>query len=513
MICNICKNEFEIIDGLKYCPYCGTNIEETIESNGEQIKENYNNEEKKETVYDINNKNKYDTLPMPVITDKQINKYKKEKKFKLLKKSKVIITILTIFFLISIGGFGYIFLVGRPVDEGKIKEDIINKTITLPKGTKFDIKEGYIKSLSIKERNTKKKEKDDIKVEITLNNGIIEVNTLLLLQYVYTGNNVWKINDKVQLYGNTVVKPLVGMDENQILNEVKKTNILIFNISKSLSDNDVKKLEIISRKPDFNNFKEEVLVDTNIDSGIISSSGKIKVNLIFEDELWKIVSIEKNSDEDFKLVLSPSFSEDKIIEIIKKDTQNQMVTHPDIFGGKGFYINDTFTKSINIENKDFNPQNQNLNVTAKRQNLSGELKSVLSTDYVFKLYFNNIELLKKSKTTVDSINVNEISKDFVTSTIEGAEIEGNNLFFWYYNKHKITTEESKTFKTNKISSPKGLRNIKYVYGSIAYNDGKDLKTINLIAFYYLVYDNSKGYYWKLDRIIGEDSPNYKMYIS
>lgn len=47
MICNICKNEFEIIDGLKYCPYCGTNIEETIESNGEQIKENYNNEEKK----------------------------------------------------------------------------------------------------------------------------------------------------------------------------------------------------------------------------------------------------------------------------------------------------------------------------------------------------------------------------------------------------------------------------------------------------------------------------------
>lgn len=159
---------------------------------------------------------------MPVITDKQINKYKKEKKFKLLKKSKVIITILTIFFLISIGGFGYIFLVGRPVDEGKIKEDIINKTITLPKGTKFDIKEGYIKSLSIKERNTKKKEKDDIKVEITLNNGIIEVNTLLLLQYVYTGNNVWKINDKVQLYGNTVVKPLVGMDENQILNEVKK---------------------------------------------------------------------------------------------------------------------------------------------------------------------------------------------------------------------------------------------------------------------------------------------------
>lgn len=105
-----------------------------------------------------------------------------------------------------------------------------------------------------------------------------------------------------------------------------------------------------------------------------------------------------------------------------------MVTHPDIFGGKGFYINDTFTKSINIENKDFNPQNQNLNVTAKRQNLSGELKSVLSTDYVFKLYFNNIELLKKSKTTVDSINVNEISKDFVTSTIEGAEIEGNNLF-------------------------------------------------------------------------------------
>jgi hypothetical protein len=508
MICNSCKNEFDNINGLKFCPYCGTKIEESIVLNTEQIQE---------TSEDTKTKDKFDTLKMPVITKEQIRKYKRDELFKALvkpfKEVKVVITIITVVLLIVMGTFGYSFLIGRPVDEGRIKEDIIGKIVVLPKGTSFEIKKGYIKNFSINDRNTNKGEnKDDIKASVTLNNGTLEVKTLLSLQYVYEGNDKWKIGDKVELSGDTTVKPLVGMDEKQILDEVKKLSITVGNTQKALSADDVKTLSIASRTPDFENLKEEVLVEAGIDSGLIAASGKIKCTLNFVNETWSMASAERNSTEDFALVLSPTFSQEKILEVIKKDVSDQTVTHADVFGGKGFLVRDSFTKNINIGDKKFDAQNKNLNVNVKKQNTAGEIKSILSTDYTFAVSFDKIDLLKKSKTAVDSVTIDDISKDFIVSNIVNAEIEGSNLFFWYSNNHKITSEEAKTFKITKIFSKKGMQNVKYVYGSITYKEGNKQKTTNLVATYFLVYDSSKGYNWKLDRIVGEDSPNYKMYI-
>jgi hypothetical protein len=488
MICNSCKNEFDNINGLKFCPYCGTKIED-----------------------------KFDTLRMPAITKEQIDKYKREKLFRAIKapfkKFKVVVTMITVFLMITVGVFGYLFLVGRPVDEGRMKEDITGKVLALPKGTSFEIKKGYIKGFSISERNTNKGEKkDDIKAAVTLNNGTIEVKTSLSLKYVYEGNDKWKLSDKVTLAGDTTVKPLIGMDEKQVLEEVKKLNITVGDTSKVLSGEDVKTLSIASRTADFDNFKEEILLDAGIDSGIIAASGKIKCKLNFENEAWGLASIERNSTEDFALALSQAFSQEKLLEVIKKDVIDQTLTHPDVFGGKGYKVNDSFTKSINITDKKFDAQNKNLNVTVKKENMAGEIKSILSSEYTFAVSFSGVELLKKSKPIVDSVAVNEISKDFIISSIANAEIEGNNLFFWYSDNHKITAEEAKTFKTNKTLSKKGLQNVKYVYGSVTYKDGSKQKTTAVVATYFLMYDNSRGYYWKLDRIVGEDSPNYKLYI-
>ena len=75
----------------------------------------------------------------------------------------------------------------------------------------------------------------------------------------------------------------------------------------------------------------------------------------------------------------------------------------------------------------------------------------------------------------------------------------------------ITVEEAKSFKVKEILSKKGLQNVKYVYGNINYMDGKNEKATSVVAMYFLVYDNSAGYKWKIDKIIGEDSPNYKTY--
>jgi len=39
------------------------------------------------------------------------------------------------------------------------------------------------------------------------------------------------------------------------------------------------------------------------------------------------------------------------------------------------------------------------------------------------------------------------------------------------------------------------------------------KNISFVALYFLVYNNSNGYNWKLDKLVGDDSPNYKEYTN
>jgi preprotein translocase subunit Sss1 len=507
MICNSCNKEFDNINGLKFCPYCGTKIEEAPA---------VNNEEPKETNEEVKRDSKFDTMPMPVITKEEIRNYQKEKFLKEFKKPfkemKIAITVITAILFIAVGVIGYMFLSGKPVDESRVKNDITGKSVVLPTGTNFEIKKGYIKSFRISERNTDKgNKKDDIKAAVTLSNDTIEVKTLMTLQYIYEGKGKWTISDKFELSGDTTVKPLAGMAENQILEEVKKLNIMLGNKPKALSDADVKTLTIASRTPDFDNLKEVVLVDATIDSGLIAASGKIKCSLVFENDLWKVASVERENAEDFALTLSPSFSEEKIMEAIKSGAADTKVSSPNVFGGQLFYVSDSFTKKVTITDKKFDAQNQNLVVTVKSENTAGELKTVLSTEYTFAVAVDKVQVVKKSKTTVDTVTVSELSKDFIVSTITGREIEGNYLFYLFSSNHKITSEEAKTYKTTKVLFKKGLENVKYVYGSISYTENKKLKTTNMVATYFLVYDKTKGYSWKLDRVVGEDSPNYKLY--
>lgn len=517
MICKDCNNELDNINGLKFCPYCGTKILEEVESdidyNYLQIDGEENNYQDKS---DVKTKKIHDTLEMPAITEEDIKKYKKEKFFnsiiKPFTKMKLVIPVITIILVISVGVIGYIFLFANPVDERRIKEDLIGKIVTLPKGTSIEIKKGNIKNLSINSRNTSKSDKkDDIRAAVTINNGTVEVKTLLSIQYIYEGKNKWKMDNNIGLTGETLVKPLIAMDEKQLIEELKKSSINLWDTAKSLAGEDVKILRIGERTPDLQNFKEEVLVEVGVDNGLVAATGRLKCRLNFENETWNLTSVERNSTDDFVLALSPSFSQDKIIDIVKKEGLEETVTNSNVFGGKGFIVKDSFTKSITIGDKKFDAQKGTLTVNVKRENNAGEIKSVLSTDYIFSLSFNKIELSKKSKTIVDSVTIEDMSKDFIVATITNVEIEGGNMFFWFSDNHKITPSEAKTLKIDKITYKKGLMNVRYVYGSITYTDSKKEKSISFVAPYFLVYDSSKGYNWKLDRIVGEDSPNYKTY--
>ncbi|MBU3111079.1 hypothetical protein [Clostridium lacusfryxellense] len=522
MICISCKNEFTNINGLKFCPYCGEKIdgklnlegEENPISTGEVDAESINKS-------DVNKKERQFTQAMPVISQKDINKYKRDKIFATFKntfiKMKVIVPILLLLAIIGIGTFVYAFFIVKPVNDARIKDDLIGKVVTLPKGTSIKIDKDNIESFSIKSRNTEKS-KDNIKLAVTFNNGYVEAKTILSLVYLDEGKNQWKASGGIVLDSLTSLKPVVGMDEVKFKTDLKKLSIPISDATVTLGDQVVKKLDISLRTPELENSKEEILVSTSIDSGIISSTGTIKCNLVFENEKWSIDTIDKNGIqkddiENFKLVISKTFSDETVVKIISEHGLSETVVYPNLFDGKGFIINDKFTKNIKIINKKFDSQKNTLTVTANRQNSAGEIKSVLSTDYTFSMSFNKLSFLSGSKTTVDSGTVANISKEKIISTIESAEIQGSNLLFWWSNSHKITTEEAKTFKIDKTISKKGSRNIKYVYGSIDYVDKKknENKNTSFVALYFLVYDVDNGYNWKLDKLYGEDSPNYDVY--
>jgi len=517
MRCNSCNNEFININGLKFCPYCGEKIEGKIDTQDEKIPSNNNGNE--ENIVDpiFKDKEEQDTSAMPVISDKDIRKYKRDKFFGWLKKTfmhrKVIITIIAMISVIIILLFSYSFFIVKPIDDARIKEDLIGTVVTLPKGTVIKINKDNMKSFIISNRNTQKS-KDDIKVAVTLDNDVLEAKVLLSAVYLKEGKNEWKANGKPVLLNITSVKPMVGINDKTFLAQLKKLKMTIGNTQESLNGQDVKNLGITQRTPDLQNGKENILVATTIDSGLLSASGKINCSLVFENETWSINSIEANSSDDFKLVLSSAFSDDKVIQIVRNQGLQETVSYSDFFGGKGFTVNDDFTKNINIEGKTFNAKKGTLNITAKRENISGEIKSVLSTNYTFTISLSNIALINASKTTIDSALINNIPQSLIIPSITNGEIEGSNLLFWWSNNHKITQEEAKTFKADKTLSTKGLKNIKYVYGNITYKNNKSKdRNVSIVAIYFLVYDNVSGYNWKINKLISEDSPNYKTYIN
>lgn len=541
MICKNCNNEFTNIDGLKFCAYCGweiqveiqediqenvqENIQEHIELKDEHISDKINNEES-EIIVDADEKKKKheNTQPMPVITQEHIKKYNRQQFFENLKKIfankitfpnkktfKVIIPIIVLLVVIAGGVFAYTLFNVKPVDEVRVKQDLMGKIITLPKGTRIKISKDYIKKLSINTRKTDK-HKEEIKVSLTLNNGAIEANTLLSIVYEYQGKNQWRISDKIVLDKATSIKPVLGMNEKKFLEALKKLSISIGDTEVVLGGEDVKNLGINLRTPDLKNGKEEIKVLTSIDSGLMATTGKIKCKLIFENEAWGIASIEKDKTEAFTLGLSKTFSDEKAIEAIKKQGLEEIVSYSSFFGGKEYTVKDSFTKNIKIPGKRYDAQKGVLYVNAERENIAGEVKSVLLTGYTFSISLDKIALIDKSTTTVTSGTINNITSPLIIATIANVEIESNNMLFWWTSNHKITTEEAKTFKTDKIVSEKGFQNIKNVYGSITYIDGKKKKSGSVVASYFLVYDGTKGYNWKLDKIIGQDSskaPNKK----
>ena len=157
-----------------------------------------------------------DTLKMPSITDQMLEMNKTEEKKpakstflalrKLFKSKLVIVACLTVMVLSLVIYIGSAYLLNQKVEVGQIKKDMSGRTIVLPKGTKFQVKEEYIKSISLGQRAYNEKEKVEyIDLTAAFNDGKIEVTGVLQLAYKKEGNNKWRLLDSISLKKDIVV--------------------------------------------------------------------------------------------------------------------------------------------------------------------------------------------------------------------------------------------------------------------------------------------------------------------
>lgn len=545
MNCNICDNEFKYIDGLKFCPYCGSKLSMQFvavedESNKiddkaaeeiEEIDQAINLGEKDTEVenaaeseaLEAPKSNVHDTLEMPAITDEIINKSKKVRKSGKLSKLALIIKnivtskvfIIPFFALVVLGVSGllaYNFLINTKVEVGQIKVDLPGKSLVLPKGTNYEIKKEYIKELSIVNRVYNKEESVEyIDVDTTLNDGLIEVKGSLQLAYKKEGRSQWKLLDKIDIKKDLSVKAVSGMEEAKLAQGIKLQKISVGSEEISLGDDIVKSVKILQRSPNFEEARETVLAEIVIDGGVLAAKGNIEVDLSFVDENWIINSIKSENDKEYEISLSESLPEDKIIEQIKKSAKEEYVKHSSVFGGKSFLVNDKFVLSTEIQSKNLEDNKKKLNISLKTNSKAGVLNVKLAADYTFDVTLRDLQLESNTKPTVDGVTVNSPSKEKVAASLAGVEMEGRSDFFWWSDNHKITENEANSFKLDEVLTKTGYQNTNYVYGKLTYNDGDGDKTVDVVAMYYLQYDGSKGYVWKLDSIISSESSKYNYY--
>lgn len=487
MICKGCNNQIKNTDINKYCPFCGVKLEDS-----------------------------HDTLEMPAITAEDIKRFKKGNFFKnfwrKIFRKKILLPFLTTFVIIATLFLGYKFVIAQPVSESQIRKDLAGETIVLPEGINFEIKSEYIKNFSISERNTDKKgTTDNIVATVVLDDGNILVNTNLNIKYSLNKSNQWQINDEITLSGKTTIKPTAVMNEDLLLEAVKKLNLRTSTETLQLSSDLVKSIKIVERNPDLENGKETTLIDIVLDNEIIMSQGEIKCDLKFISSKWSVVSVSTEGSGNFSTQISDNFNDEKVLNLIKTKPLNESISYSKLFGGTSFYVNDSFTKSMEIVTKNYDSKKNAIFVSVKRENTAGYLSLSLTTEYVLTSELTGTAITSISKTTVANANAKNMDASFIKSTISGVEAEGGSVFYLFSSNHKITAGETDTFSLDTILSKDNFQNVKYVYGNITYTKNKKSVKLNFVALYYLIYNETSGYSWKLDRIIGDTSPDYKTY--
>ncbi|OPJ62271.1 hypothetical protein [Clostridium oryzae] len=491
MKCHTCQKNFDYYAELKFCPFCGCEI----------------NIEKK-----VNLGN---TLNMPPVTDSDIiNRKKKQKASKKLNTIKSIImnpkigaTIITALAIVILSVWAYRYYFYGAVDSDKLKGDLKGKTIVLAKHHPFLIKENYIKDMKIiSSKKEKGKMAKNVLLILKLSNEQLDVEGRATLHYVYKGAHKWSLYKKIKFKTYSVL-PASGMKENEVIGQMRQQTVNIDDGDISLENKYLKTIQIVRSELNQKDKKEKLKVKVVLDNGIQNSEGQLDVKAAFSNFKWKIVSVDQPSE--FKSTLSNNFSYTTIINDIKETSLEGNYVYNTVFNKEPFYVPAGFDENIKVKDKTYDNEARQLKVDVERNVKVGELSVTFTGGYAYQLSFDSIDRIDDDqKAVISSVSVNKINESKLRQLIIDAELDGKRKFLWWNDTHEISEDEANTFKIEKVGYVSGSLNEQYVTGKITINNDSEPIEEKAAAKVYLKYDENNGYIWCLDKIVTEESPEY-----
>lgn len=217
--------------------------------------------------------------------------------------------------LILVGMFTFLFIgCSKNVDEEQIKanlEEFENEDI-LDENEK-------IKKVVIDKRKTEKKKKiDEIWCTVFTENEDASQEKEMVLRYGLYDKGWILDNVEVNDSEDWIVKPLKGVEKEQIINTLTGEYIGVEDAGWEIKKNEIKELTIKNQQTDLDKGRDVLDVSLELESIAAIVKVELNINYVF-DEKWEIDNIEELSEFDYedKEIVSEISEERMISDMVK----------------------------------------------------------------------------------------------------------------------------------------------------------------------------------------------------
>ncbi|MGN9135885.1 hypothetical protein ACTNDG_10685 [Clostridium sp. HCP1S3_B4] len=189
--------------------------------------------------------------------------------------------------LIIVGGILYNALSGKALSEDKIRESLVGEEVYLL-GNDVEISENNMKKVEVLDRKTKKKSSDQVKVEITLENGDTTFVFDATAQYYYFKDEGWKLSGAIQ---DNVKDIKTDKDFNKLIKENIQEDETIYSDTTRLNTSSLTEVTGAQLQVNENSYSYKVNATAEFSNGVYAASGDIEASIDYEwdNDTWEIV--------------------------------------------------------------------------------------------------------------------------------------------------------------------------------------------------------------------------------
>lgn len=189
--------------------------------------------------------------------------------------------------LIIVGGILYNALSGKALSEDKIRESLVGEEVYLL-GNDVEISENNMKKVEVLDRKTKKKSSDQVKVEITLENGDTTFVFDATAQYYYFKDEGWKLSGAIQ---DDVKDIKTDKDFNKLIKENIQEDETIYSDTTRLNTSSLTEVTGAQLQVNENSYSYKVNATAEFSNGVYAASGDIEASIDYEwdNDTWEIV--------------------------------------------------------------------------------------------------------------------------------------------------------------------------------------------------------------------------------